>query len=77
MISALGIGLSFLPRLFLPEGFIRLGLVLLLSFCSTSLLIWSYGFVPAERDMVAGIAKGMTKKLFGTQAKIAGKPENK
>src|SRR5690606_13185526 len=73
VISAVGIGLSFLPGLLMPEGFIRLAVVLLLSFCSTSLLIWNYGFVPTERDMVAGIAKGLTKKLFGKSLKFSGK----
>jgi O-antigen/teichoic acid export membrane protein len=73
VISAVGIGISLLPGLFISEGFIRLGVVLLLSFCSTSSLIWNYGFLPAERDMVAGIAKGLTKKLSGIQVKFAGK----
>lgn len=73
VIAVIGMGVSLLPGLLLAEGFIRLGLVLILSFCSTALLVWNYGFSQAERATMSGIVKGLGKKLTGNQLNFAGK----
>lgn len=63
IITVIAMVISYVPVYFMDAGFLRLALVLVISFLSSLLLIWKIGFNEYERNLLLELSKGLFKRL--------------
>lgn len=63
IITVVAVAVAYLPVYLMSPGFLRLTLVLIISFLSSVILIWKIGLNDHERNLFIELSKGLFKRL--------------